>query len=512
MGETIMILGLLLVIATFVGRAARLIGLPSVPVYMLVGLAASPSVEIIPVDLPYDDIAVLATIGLVLLLFHLGLEFDTAAFAKDAKTLIVAGIGYIAVNFGAGLVLGFALGWGTAEALVVAGITGISSSAIVTKLMIDLHKLSRPEAPLILGIVVIEDVFLAVYLAVLGVAIEPNADVWASVLQLVLSIGFLVFLLTVARKGSRVVSRIVNEKSAELFIVGLVGLSLLIAGMAEEIGVSDAIGAFMVGLVVAGTNARHKADRAIAPLRDTFAAVFFLGFGLTLDPARFGEVLVPVLIAAAVTIIANIGAGVLAAHLQKFSVLTGVEIGLTLLSRGEFALILATIAAAAGLDSRIGPFAGLYVLILAVIGPILATHAPRLWRRGGEVVSAGPPQPVLASYGTTGDDPSADAPASAPTTGFTAAWPAHTTYSADDAARAVELAEALLNEGHTVSVITRDTAPFALLVNRFGDRFQTVGIDGAIIRTVGEATAFALASDPDALIMVADSVREPAAP
>jgi CPA2 family monovalent cation:H+ antiporter-2 len=383
-GETILVLGLLLVLSTFLGRAARLVGLPSVPVYMLIGLAASPAVDLVPIDLPYDEIHLVATIGLVMLLFQLGLEFDTAAFAKDAKTLILAGVGYIAISFGAGLLVGFSLGWGASEALVIAGITGISSSAIVTKLMLDLNKLSRPEAPMILGIIVIEDVFLAGYLAVLGVVINPGASVAASALRLTISIGFLVLLFVLARRGSRIVTKIVNEKSAELFVVGLVGLSLLVAGAAEELGVSDAIGAFMVGLIVAATSARHKAEVATAPIRDVFAAVFFLGFGLTLDPREFGTVLGPVALAVVVTIAANVLAGVLASRLQRMPLTTGVEIGLTLVSRGEFALILATLAAAAGLDERITAFAGLYVLVLAILGPLLATHGPRLWtRRGG---------------------------------------------------------------------------------------------------------------------------------
>ena len=381
MGETIMMLGLLLVVATFFGRAARLIGLPSVPVYILTGLAASAAAQFLPLHLAYEDIHVLAVIGLVLLLFHLGLEFDTAAFAKNAGRLIAAGVIYIALNVGAGLLLGFALGWGGSEALVVAGITGISSSAIVTKLMFDLKKLARPEAPLILGIIVIEDVFLAVYLAVLNVVVNPAGGLWASAIRFAVSVGFLILLFVLARRGSKIVSRIVNEKSAELFVVGLVGVTLFIAGMAEEVGVSDAIGAFMVGLIVAGTNAKHKAETTVAPLRDTFAAVFFVGFGLTLDPATFGGVLVPVLIAVAVSIAVNLLAGVIAAQLQGMRPLTGVEIGLTLLSRGEFALIVATIAAAAGLDERIMPFAGLYVLILAVLGPLLVTYTPRLWNR-----------------------------------------------------------------------------------------------------------------------------------
>ncbi|WP_081652671.1 cation:proton antiporter [Nesterenkonia massiliensis] len=387
MGEALLGLGVLLVLATYLGRAARLVGLPSVPIYMLVGLLASPAVGISPLHISYEDVQLLATVGLVLLLFHLGLEFDTAAFAKDARTLILAGVSYIVINFGAGLLLGFALGWGGAEAFVIAGMTGISSSAIVTKLMIDLKKLGKPETSLILGTIVIEDVFLALYLAILNVLINPADNLGASAVKLLISVGFLILLFIMARRGSRIVSRIVGEKSSELFIVGLVGITLFFAGAAEELGVSDAIGAFMVGLIVAGTDARHRAETAINPLRDTFAAVFFIGFGLTLDPSEFGQVLVPVIVAVLITLVANVAAGVIAGRLQRLPLTTGVEVGLMLVSRGEFALILATMAAAANLDPRLTPFAGLYVLVLAILGPILATYGPRLWRGKSEQAS-----------------------------------------------------------------------------------------------------------------------------
>ncbi|GAB3475125.1 cation:proton antiporter [Nocardiopsis coralliicola] len=401
MGHTLLVLGLLLVLAATIGRAARLVGLPSIPVYMLVGLAASPAVDLVPIDLPYEEVQVLATVGLVLLLFQLGLEFDAKAFAHNARAIIGAGAAYIAINIGAGLVLGFALGWGFAEALVIAGVTGISSSAIVTKILIELGRMGRGETPVILGIVVIEDVFLALYLAVLGAVLNPGEGALQTALRLGVSVAFLVLLFTLARRGSRIVSRIVGEKSAELFVVGLVGLALFVAGAAEEVGVSDAIGAFMVGLIVAGTDARHRAEEATAPLRDVLAGVFFIGFGLTLDPGRFGDVALPVLIAVLMTVAANLAAGAAAARICGAPARAGVTIGLTLVSRGEFALILATIAAAAGLDDRIAPFAGLYVLVLAVLGPLLATYTPLPGAGGARSEGGGPAGGAAASAAGT---------------------------------------------------------------------------------------------------------------
>ena len=116
------------------------------------------------------------------------------------------------------------------------------------------------------------------------------------------------------------------------------------------------------------------------PLRDAFAAVFFFAFGLTIDPGDVGDVVVPVLIAVVLSLVLNVAAGLIAARMQGFGRRPAANIGLTILGRGEFSLILATLAAAAGLDARIGPFVAFYVLVLALIAPILASRSRPLSR------------------------------------------------------------------------------------------------------------------------------------
>lgn len=380
MGHELLVIGGLLAVAALLGRLARRFGLPTIPVYMLVGLLGSPAVEFFPLSIPYEEIELLAVLGLVLLLFDLGLEFDLDDFCDNARSLVLAGAAYIALNVGSGLALGFALGWGTREALVIAGITGISSSAIVTKLLIELQRLANDETPMILGVIVVEDLFLAVYLAVLSGVLGDEASVGETMLRLGGSFLFLVVMFTIARRAGHWVGRLIHTQDAELFTIAVVGLAVLMAGTAEEIGVSDAIGAFLMGLIIAGTRYRDRVEQVVLPLRDVFAAVFFLAFGLTLVPSTFGSVLVPVLIAVAVTIVANLVGGLVTARVRGLPVTAGVNAGLTLVSRGEFALILATIALTAGLDPRIGPFSGLYVLILAVVGPILAANSPPIGR------------------------------------------------------------------------------------------------------------------------------------
>jgi monovalent cation:H+ antiporter-2, CPA2 family len=157
--------------------------------------------------------------------------------------------------------------------------------------------------------------------------------------------------------------------------VCFVGLAVLVAGVAEELGVSDAIGAIGVGLVLASSRAAERIERLVLPLRDAFAAAFFFAFGLTIDPGYVGDVAGPVAAAVALSLVLNMVAGVVAARLNGFGRRAAANIGLTVLGRGKFSLILATLAAAAGLDERIGPFVALYILVLAVLGPVLAARS-----------------------------------------------------------------------------------------------------------------------------------------
>src|SRR4029079_5657936 len=154
-----------LVLAGLVGRLGRTTGLPTIPFFILAGIAVGPHTPGPVLVADPDEIYLLATLGLVLLLFHLGIEFSVNDLLAGGRRLIWAGGSYIGLHFGAGLALGFWFGWGTGEMLVLAGMIGTSSTAIVTKLLMDLRRLDSPEAGMILGIIVVEDVFLAVYLA-----------------------------------------------------------------------------------------------------------------------------------------------------------------------------------------------------------------------------------------------------------------------------------------------------------------------------------------------------------
>ena len=378
LGEELLVLGILFVIAYIFGRLGKLVGLPAIPIYMLVGLIASPNFDLFPLAFEPGYVELIAVFGLILLLFNLGLEFDQDEFFSNAPKLLVSGGSYILLNMGVGLVFGFMLGWGTREALVIAGMTATSSSAIVTKLLIELKRLPNRETPMILGVTVVEDLFIAIYLAIVSVVLSGQTEIWPVVLQLGVAFLFVVVMFTIARWGGKYVSKLFRTKDDELFTILFFGLAVAFGGIGELLGVTDAIGAFLIGLVLGATKFRAKIEQLSLPMRDVFGAFFFLNFGLGLDPSLFGEVLLPVLAAVGMTVLLNIVAGQFVAWLNGLGAQAGINTTVILQNRGEFALILATLAMAAGLDPRLTPFAGLYVLIMSIMGPILASNSERI--------------------------------------------------------------------------------------------------------------------------------------
>jgi CPA2 family monovalent cation:H+ antiporter-2 len=399
-GEDLLVLGILLVVAYVLGRLGKLIGLPTIPIYMIVGVLASPNTDFFPLDFEAGDIELIAVFGLILLLFSLGLEFDQEEFFGNAKTLIISGGSWVLINMGAGFIFGLFVGWGPREALVIAGMTGTSSSAIITKLLIELRRLANKETPMILGVTVVGDIFIAIYLSIVSVVLSGKTEIWPIVLQLSIAFLFLVAMFSLARWGGRVVSRLMRTKDDELFTILFFGLVVLFAGIGEIIGVTDAIGAFLIGVVLGASSYRAKIERVAVPLRDIFAAFFFLNFGLALDVAQFGSVIGVVLVAIVMTFLLSLLSGALLAWLHKMGPREALNTAAIFVNRGEFTLILATLSVSAGLDPRLQPFAGLYVLVMAILGPLFAANSEKIGfalrrRRPASATARAPRNPML---------------------------------------------------------------------------------------------------------------------
>jgi len=380
MDNELAVLGAALLLAGLFARAGRHVGLPTIPFFIVAGITFGPHTPgFVVLDDP-GSIYLLATLGLVLLLFHLGIEFSVDELLGGGRRLLWAGGSYIALNFGAGLLFAWWLGWGTREIFVIAGMIGTSSTAIVTKLLLDLRRLANPETGMILGIIVVEDVFLAFYLALLQPILGVQEGTVEIVVSVAIAFAFLLGLFALARWGARFVRPVISAGDAELTTILLVGFGVFVAGFAHSVGASEAVGALLAGMVVAGTGIGPQVAPLIVPLRDTFAAIFFFWFGLTIAPSDMGAIALPVAVAVVVTLAVNVVAGIIAARIYGYGRSAAANTAFMLVSRGEFELILAALAVAAGLDGRVAPFAALYVLALSILSPLLSAKSHELSR------------------------------------------------------------------------------------------------------------------------------------
>jgi CPA2 family monovalent cation:H+ antiporter-2 len=263
--------------------------------------------------------------------------------------------------------------------LVVAGITTISSSAIVAKILFDYRRTANPETELILGITMYEDVFLAVYLSLLSGIVLSGATSLLGVLKSAgLALGFIVGLLVVGRWATPLLNRLLRTSSNEVFVMVVFASLFVFAGLGETIHVAEAIGALLLGLILGETEHSGRLEKLVIPFRDFFGAIFFFGFGLTVDPFALGGAVWLAIGAAVLSLIGVMVAGQLAGRTAGHTGARSVNVGLTLLGRGEFSIIVAKLAEAGGLLPLLQPFAALYVLILATFAPLLAKESERV--------------------------------------------------------------------------------------------------------------------------------------
>jgi monovalent cation:H+ antiporter-2, CPA2 family len=370
-------LGLLFLGLSVLGLAARRLSLSPVPFVLLAAVALGDG-GLVPLTTSEPFLVASAEIGVVLLLLTLGLEFSStelfAAFRRHAPSGVVD----LVLNAPPGFIAGLLLGLPWQGALALAGITWISSSGIVARLLGDLGRLANRETPAVLSVLVLEDLAMALFLPLLVVALAGQGPV-AAVAGVALAVGAVGLVLMAAQRHGQRLGRLLEHEDDEQVMLRLVGLTLLVAGLAQSVGASAAVGAFLVGLALPASFA-ERARAILGPLRDLFAATFFVAFGLATDP---GEIL-PVLPAAAalalVTTATKVGTGWFAARREGVGVPGRLRAGTALVARGEFSIVIAGLAVTAGL-AEVGPVATGYVLILAVTGPVLTRVAEPLAAR-----------------------------------------------------------------------------------------------------------------------------------
>jgi CPA2 family monovalent cation:H+ antiporter-2 len=363
------------------GVAAALaskVGISPIPLYLVAGLAFGHG-GILPLATSEEFIEAGAEIGVVLLLLSLGLEYSAGELVTNLRRQAPAGLVDLVLNATPGVAVAVILGWGPVAAVAMGGVTYATSSGITAKLLGDLGWLGNRETPVVLSLLVIEDLAMALYLPVLTALLAGLGWLSGSVTVLVALVGVTAVLLVALRFGW-LVEGFLTSPNEEVLLLKVFGLTLAVAGLAATLQVSAAVGAFLVGIAIASPLA-HSAAELLKPLRDLFAAVFFVFFGLRTDP---GALLAVAPLAAGLAVISGgtkLGTGYLAARRAGVGPAGRIRAGTALVPRGEFSIVVAGLAVAAGVHPGLGPLAAAYVLLLAALGPLVARAAEPVARR-----------------------------------------------------------------------------------------------------------------------------------
>lgn len=370
--------GALLLGLSLLARFGARFGISPIPLYLLAGLAFGNG-GALPLSASNEFFSVGSEIGVILLLVMLGLEYSATELVGSLKRSKLAGAMDAVFNALPGAAFAIILGWGPIAALALAGITWVSSSGVIAKLLRDLGRIGNRETPVILSVLVIEDLAMAFYLPVLS-AVVIGAGIMEGAITLAIAVLVVLVILLIALRWGRFLSRLFPAEHAEALLLGVLGLTMLVAGLADRVNVSAAVGAFLVGIALSGPVA-HNAAQLLTPLRDLFAAIFFVFFGLATDPADIWPVLLPALALALLTIVTKTASGYLAARHAGIGKLGRWRTGLSLAPRGEFSIVIAGLAVGAGLEPQLAPLATAYVLVTIIVGSVTTRIPDAAWFR-----------------------------------------------------------------------------------------------------------------------------------
>jgi CPA2 family monovalent cation:H+ antiporter-2 len=383
-------IGAVAIVLSALARLAGRLAITAIPLYLLAGLLVGEG-GVAPLDVSEDFISLAAQIGVLLLLLTLGLEYTGDDLRHGLRTGVRPGAVDAAANFLPGFVAGVLLGWEPATSLLLGGVCWVSSSGVVAKVLSDLDRLGNRETPAILNLLVLEDLAMALYLPVV-VAVVAGETLGETAISVAIALGGVAAILAVALKMGDRVSRAFSSGSDEALLLGVFGLTLLVGGLAEQLQVSAAVGAFLVGLALSGP-VQERAGALIGPLRDLFAATFFLFFSFQVDPSALAGVAPAAILLTLVTGFGKVVSGWVAAGRVGAGVPGRMRAGTALIARGEFSVVIAALGAGTRNAEDLAALTAGYVLLSAITGPLATKYAdrlpvPALLRRRARPVSA----------------------------------------------------------------------------------------------------------------------------
>jgi CPA2 family monovalent cation:H+ antiporter-2 len=365
------------------GLIASRIGLSAIPAYLLAGLLLGPhEPRALSIVEPSEVTDFVAEIGLIFLLFFLGLEFTVGRIARSRGHVFLGGAVDVLVNGALGLLVGLvAFGFSFAAFILGAAIY-VSSSAVTVKGLIDFRRLADDETDLVLAILVAEDIVVAI---VLGFAAGGGGEAAHTLAIVAKAIGFIATGLAISRWLSDPIDRFLDWLPREIFLLAAFAFLVGSAALAQELGLSEAVGALMAGVVLSGTSIREEIEERFFSFRDVFAALFFFVFGLSIDLSKLGSVAWLLAAAVVLSVIGKVGGGYASGLLGGYTRRQSLNVGIALIAHGEFTIILAQLVSgnpriSDPIQVKIAAFAGLYVLITATLGVALMKESKAIGR------------------------------------------------------------------------------------------------------------------------------------
>jgi len=355
--------------------------------YILAGILIGPNMHFELGGIVYDGlledtsfIEAMSELGLILLLFFVGLEFSFSKLKKTKAPATILAVINLGINMFAGIILGTLLGWPIIDTIFLAGIIAMSSCAITAKSLIELERLANPETEFLLGMVIVENFLAMVLLTIVGgLVIKSGATPLSlSTLALGILVFYVFFIILAIWIIPRTVKQLKKIKSDEMFVLFALGIVFLSAALAEISNVPAIIGAFFIGMVFAETQISERFEQKISPFRDAFVAVFFVSFGMLIDPAMFSSVMWIVVIAVPLVIINDVFITAALAYFLGFSAKGAVSMGTSLCGRGAESVMYASVGSRAvgtTKGAEFFPFAGAFCFVMSVITPLLMRNS-----------------------------------------------------------------------------------------------------------------------------------------
>jgi monovalent cation:H+ antiporter-2, CPA2 family len=382
-------LGLLFLALAIFGGIGKKLKLPLIPNYILAGIIFGPfvlgrtSVYVGRNEIADNFITLSAQIGVVLLLFFIGLEFNFERFKENMDKIGKAGLIDL-INLPVAMIISYIIYPNIIVAYIVGGITYTSSSAIITKSLIEYNRIANDETEAIIGVMVFEDISVVPYLAILYslLTIQSDASVFDFAIATLTPIILVILFIAIMFWGSDIINKIITTNKQEEFLIRTIALLTFIGGISIVIGLNEAVAAFVLGLIINKNNS-EQLQTLISPLRDFFAAIFFFWIGLMINISLIsGLVALMLVVFILYSIFVKFITSYFVGKLYNFSKKRSIRIGLSLTARGEFSIIIAILAAtrvgATGdpfITEIIPIFAVTYVLLMSFIGPLLIKYS-----------------------------------------------------------------------------------------------------------------------------------------